>query len=209
MLLFGDCGSGAGRRYLVAVEGVRLVLPERIEGKGVLIRRWRVDDAERLARAVAESHDHLRPWMDWMAQEPQTVEQRRARIAEWEREWSKGGDVILGIFVGDEVAGGCGLHRRAGPSTLEMGYWVHPSFTGRGLATTVARLLTSAAFSLPWIDRVEIHIDKANTPISGVPRRLGFRFAGETPDEVTSPAQVGIDCAWVMDRASWRPLNAG
>ena len=189
--------------YGVVVSRADYVLPERIEGDGVLLRRWCIADAEALGRAVTESELYLRPWMGWMAQEPQTVEQRRAMLAEREREWLAGGDVMLGIFVADAVAGSCGLHRRRGPSALEIGYWLHPSFLGRGLATTVARLLTDAAFSLPDITHVEIHTDKANAASAGVPRRLGFRFVGETPDEREAPAQVGIDCAWRMERAAW------
>jgi ribosomal-protein-serine acetyltransferase len=186
------------------VEGSCHVLPERIEGDGVLLRRWLVADAEALGRAVAESANHLGPWMAFMAQEPQTLEQRRAMLRERECEWSRGGDVMLGIFTDDEVAGSCGLHRRRGPAALEMGYWIHPSFTGRGLATTVARLLTDAAFSVPGVTHVEIHIDKANSASAGVPRRLGFQLVRETSDEVSAPAEIGIDCAWRMDRARWR-----
>jgi len=104
------------------VEGSRQVLPDRIDGDGVLLRRWLVTDAEALARAVTESQDHLRPWMAFMAQEPRTLEQRRAMLREREREWLQGGDVMLGIFQGDEVVGSCGLHRRRGPSALEIGY---------------------------------------------------------------------------------------
>lgn len=166
----------------------------------MLLRRWLVTDAEALGRAVEESDDHLRPWMAWMKQEPQTLEQRRAMLEKREREWSQGRDVMLGIFVGDEVAGSCGLHRRRGPSALEIGYWIHPSFTGRGLATAVARMLTDAAFSVPGITRAEIHIDKANAASLGVPRRLGFCFLGEAPDEVSAPSEVGVDCAWRMGR---------
>ncbi len=180
------------------------VLPDRIEGEGVLLRRWLAADAELLARAVAEGDDHLRPWMGFMAKEPQALEDRRAMLREREREWMQGGDVMLGIFVGDEVAGSCGLHRRRGPSALEIGYWVHPAFTGRGLATAVARLLTDAAFSVPGIAHVEIHTDKANTASQGVPGRLGFLFVGETPDEIHAPAELGVDCAWRMDRARWQ-----
>ncbi len=184
-------------------------MPDRIEGDGVLLRRWLVTDAEVLGRAVEESDDHLRPWMAWMEHEPQTLEQRRAMLAEREREWSRGGDVMLGTFVGDEVAGSCGLHRRRGPSALEIGYWIHPSFTGRGLATTVARMLTDVAFSVPGITHVEIHIDKANVASLGVPRRLGFGFLGEAPDEVSAPSEVGVDCAWRMERDRWRREGRG
>lgn len=176
----------------------------------MLLRRWRRADAEILARAVTESADHLRPWMGFMAHEPQTLAQRRAMLAEREGEWRAGGDVMLGIFVADAVAGSCGLHRRLGPTALEIGYWVHLAFTRRGLATTVARLLTGAALSLPEIAHVEIHTDKANTASAGVPRRLGYRLVAETPDGRRAPAEVGIECVWRMDRDGWerRSLNA-
>ncbi len=190
--------------YGFRVDVARQPLPDRIEGDGVLLRRWLVTDAEVLARALEESEDHLRPWMAFMAQEPRTLEQRRVMLRERESEWLQGGDVLLAIFVGDQVAGSCGLHRRRGPEALEIGYWLHPRFTGRGLATAVARLLTDAAFSVRGIAHVEIHIDKANSASSGVPRRLGFGLLGETPDEATAPAEVGIDCAWRMERARWQ-----
>jgi len=192
------------RDYDFAMDRGVQVLPDRIEREGVLLRRWLVTDAEALREAVAESADHLRPWMAWMAHEPQTVEQRRAMLAEREREWSQGGDVMLGIFVGDDVGGSCGLHRRRGPRALEIGYWIHSSFTGCGYGTAVARMLTEAAFSIPEITHVEIHHDKANSASSGVPRRLGFRLVGETPDDGAAPAAVGIDRTWRMDRDRWQ-----
>ena len=171
---------------------------------GLVLRRWVVQDAEALALAVAQSAEHLRPWMSWMAEEPMTLEARRTMLAGWERDWSHNGDVVLGVFVGDRIAGSCGLHRRRGPSVLELGYWIHPSFTGQGLATAVARTLTDAAFGVPGITAVEIHHDKANSRSAAIPRRLGFRFLGETPDDSAAPAEVGIDCRWRMELEGWR-----
>jgi ribosomal-protein-serine acetyltransferase len=179
-------------------------LPERIERDGVLLRRWLVSDAEAQHEAIAESAEHLRPWMAWMAEEPQTIEQRRAMLAKWEREWRTGGDVYLGVFVEGKIAGSCGLHRRRGPGVLEIGYWVHAAFVRRGLSTTVARLLTDAAFSVPEINRVEIHHDKANRASSGIPRRLGYVFVGERPDEKAAPAELGIDRVWAIERDQWK-----
>ncbi|MDP8908677.1 MAG: GNAT family N-acetyltransferase [Chloroflexota bacterium] len=191
------------------MQDARRILPERIEGDGVLLRRWLVADAESLAGAVTESEDHLRPWMAFMAHEPQTLEQRRAMLRERECECLQGGDVLFGIFVAHQVAGSCGLHRRRGASVLEIGYWLHPSYLRRGLATAVVRLLTDAAFSVDAIERVEIHHDKANVASAAIPRRLGFRYVGETADVPTAPAEVGIDCTWQMDRRQWAQRSIG
>lgn len=37
-----------------------------------------------------------------------------------------------------------------------------------------------------------------------MPEKLGFTFLGETPDAVTAPGEVGVDCAWAVDRSTWR-----
>ncbi len=180
------------------------VLPERIDGTdGLILRRWLPDDAEALGSAIAESADHLRPWMAWIAEEPLPIERRRARIAEWERGWSEGGDVILGVFVDGRVAGGCGLHHRIGVGGLEIGYWIHPAFLCRGLATRAARMLTDAAFALPGITAVEIHHDKANQASAGVPRKLGFEWLGESPDAPEAPGDLGIEWRWRIEKGAW------
>ncbi|MFZ1994972.1 MAG: GNAT family protein [Solirubrobacteraceae bacterium] len=180
------------------------LLPERLPGpRGLLLRRWLPEDALVLSDAVAESREHLRPWMAWVAGEPSTLEQRRSMLIGFERDWLAGGDVVLGMFLDGRVVGGCGLHRRIACDGLELGYWVHPHFTRRGLATTAARLLTDTALRLPRITHVEIHHDKANVASAGVPRRLGFRLLAEMPDEIETPGEIGIECQWRMDQEQW------
>lgn len=169
----------------------------------MLLRRWTVEDAEGLGQAIAESMDHLRPWMAWISQEPEPIERRRARISEWERDWADGGDVVLGAFLSDRIAGGCGLHRRIADDGVEIGYWIHAGFTRQGLAAEVARLLTHAALARPEISHVEIHHDKANIASAGIPRKLGFQFLGEQRDEPEAPADLGIELRWRMDKQVW------
>ncbi|WP_249021154.1 GNAT family N-acetyltransferase [Conexibacter sp. S30A1] len=178
--------------------------PEYLTGdSGLVLRRWVIDDAPRLAQAVGDSVEHLRPWMPWAAQEPLALAERRLNIATWEHDWRAGGDLVMGVFVDGAVAGGCGLHHRIGPDGLEIGYWIHPAFLRQGIATAAARLLTNAAFHRPEITRVEIHHDKANLASAGVPRKLGFQLIGEMPDEPQAPGEVGISCEWQITRADW------
>ncbi len=146
--------------------------------------------------------------MPWIQVEPQSAENRLALINRWQADWEAGGDVVIGAFLEGEVIGSAGLHRRRGPGVLEIGYWIHLDHIGKGFATEIAEALTTAAFSVDGIDRVEIHHDKANVASGGVPRRLGYTFAGETPDSVTSPGEVGVDCRWLITRDQWaaRPV---
>lgn len=174
---------------------------------GLILRRWKPADAEALGAAIAESLEHLQPWMEWAADEPVPLEVRRARIAEWDREWRSGGDVVLGVFAGGRIAGGCGLHRRLGPNGLEIGYWTHAAFLRQGIATAAARALTDAALAVPHITHVEIHHDQANVASAGVPRRLGYHLMGEAADRPAAPAEVGIECRWRMTKADWAALK--
>ncbi len=179
-------------------------LPEKLPGPdGVLLRRWVAADAELLARVVGESLEHLRPWMPWVAQEPLSLQRRTAMIEEWEQDWLRGGDVVMGVFAAASVAGGCGLHHRIGAGGLEIGYWTHPAFLRRGLATTAASVLTDAAFAVPGITHVEIHHDSANVASAGIPRKLGYGLADQLPDEPEAPGEVGVECRWRLTREQW------
>jgi ribosomal-protein-serine acetyltransferase len=173
-------------------------LPERIEGDGLVLRRWRAQDAELLHEAVVDSVEHLRPWMPWIADEPMSVEQRRALIEGWERDWEGGGDVVLAIVRDGIVAGGSGLHRRRGPDALEIGYWLRPGFVGRGIVTTAVRLLTTAAFAVDGIERVEIWHEETNAASGAVPARLGFIEVGE----------VEGDRVWRTTREQWALVSS-
>lgn len=54
------------------------------------------------------------------------------------------------MVVGDEVVGGCGLHRRVGPGGLEIGYWVHAAWTRRGIAAAAGFTRVAAAPRALW-----------------------------------------------------------
>jgi ribosomal-protein-serine acetyltransferase len=161
----------------------------------LVVRPYDEDDAAALQQAIDESREHLRPWMHWIRDEPMSLDQRRA----WIRERSAG-DEHYGLWLGDRVVGGCGLHRRLGPAALEIGYWVHPEFTRRGVATAAVRRLCEIAFARPGIDRVEIHHDRANVASGRVAAAAGFTRVGEGTREPDAPAHEGVEVIWRLER---------
>ncbi len=183
------------------------LLPERVASSRLTLRRWTPEDTPILQAAVTASIEHLRPWMSWIAFEPMSEEDRMERISLWHADWAEGGDAVLGAFWEGTCGGGCGLHRRAGPATLEIGYWVHAEHLGNGYALEMAQALTSAAFSVPGITRVEIHHDKANIRSAAIPSALGFVRMGESPDEIAAPAEMGVDVAWSVTLEQWDPVR--
>lgn len=175
---------------------------ELVRGQ-LVIRSWQESDADALSAAITESLEHLRPFMAWVAPEPLSLTERRAHIERWNAEAETGGDETVGLFVGDQVVGGSGFHRRIGEGGLEIGYWVHRDFTRRGIATAASRALTEEAFRRPGIDRVEIHHDVANVASAGVPMKLGFRLVGEEHREPKAPAEIGVHRIWRITREEW------
>ncbi|MBI2704961.1 MAG: GNAT family N-acetyltransferase [Actinobacteria bacterium] len=179
------------------------LLPEWFEDDDLFVRRWTVDDAPALHEAINANIEHLRPWMPWIAFEPQTVEQRVALIEQWEKDWRAGGDVVLGVLLDGVVVGSTGLHRRIGPDGLEIGYWIDHSHVGRCLAPRVSAVLTTAAFTLPEITHVEISCDQANTASARVAQKLGFTYIGNIDAPIVAPSEIGSHRVYRMTRSTW------
>lgn len=182
--------------------------PERIElgGERAVIRCC-ADRAADVVRAINESIDHLRPWMAWAA-EPATDVATATFLAASEALWDQRRDFAFHVVGGpdERVVGGCGLHGRIGRDGLEIGYWVHVEWAGQGIATDVARALTSAALRIEGIDRVRIQCEDTNVRSARVPEKLGYALLGVSlPADgpcAGRPTQV-----WEVTRQAW--MNMG
>ena len=179
-------------------------LVDHLDSGRTTLRRWRTNDAPALAEAIGASIEHLRPWMPWIAAEPLTVSAREAWIEQVNADWAAGGSVILGIFLGDLIVGGTGLHRRGEPDTLDIGYWIHVDHLRQGIAREASAMLTDAAVEMNDINAVIIHHDRANAASGAVPQSLGYVLVRETARPVTSPGEIGINCEWRVERAAWK-----
>jgi len=198
---------GNTRRRITTADHTRPMtrLPDHVETERLVLRRWEPADAPALGVATAESVEHLRPWMPWAAGEPVLLADRVRWIEHGNRTWEAGGDVVLGILLADgTVIGGTGLHRRAGPDTLEIGYWLHVDHTARGYVSEAASALTDAAFTVPGIEHVEIHHDRANAASGLVPERIGYTCVGEiSPPADSAPGESGVHLCWRATRTDW------
>ena len=178
------------------------VAPETLRVGEYVVRKYETTDAQALVDAVTESCDHLRPWMPWIKFEPQSAVQREELIKSWNESWDLRTEFVMGIFFGDRVIGGTGLHLRGEVNTVEIGYWIHVDYIGRGIATQVAGALTKLAFAMwPEIDTVEIHHSESNIASGKVPLRLGFKhvrtFRNQTPE---APGESGVGYHWAINR---------
>jgi RimJ/RimL family protein N-acetyltransferase len=151
--------------------------PYRIETDRLVLRCWEPRDAPLLKEAVDVSAEHLRPWMDWLPDEPEELGTVAERLRRFRAEFDRDENWVMGVFAPDEsrVIGGTGLHQRVGPGGLEIGYWIRVDATRQGYATELTAALTRVAIERCGADRVELRIDPANEASLGVPAKLGFR----------------------------------
>jgi RimJ/RimL family protein N-acetyltransferase len=167
-----------------------------------VVRCWSPADAPLLQAALEASLEHLRPWMPWAAEEPETLRRSVRRRLERFRAWfERGKNLVYGIFDRDErqVLGGTGLHRRIGAGAGEIGYWVHVDHTGQGLATEAAAAVTCVGFGFEKLGRIEIHCDPDNAPSAAIPHKLGFAHQVTVPGWVNTPSGTPRDTMfWVL-----------
>jgi RimJ/RimL family protein N-acetyltransferase len=150
--------------------------PYRIETERLVIRCYEPRDTPLVKEAIESSLEHLRAWMPWAHDEPQTLEEKLELVKYFRSNFDIGENFTYGIFDSgeSEVLGGTGLHPRIGPGGLEIGYWIRASATRQGFTTESTAALTRAGFEICGADRIEIRIEPGNTASFGVPRKLGF-----------------------------------
>jgi RimJ/RimL family protein N-acetyltransferase len=156
----------------------RTLLPlfDELQGERVLVRPYRESDAQALFDAVAESREHIRPWLPF-ADKHQCIEETRDWIIKGMADWLLRESLNLSMWERESgrFIGGTGLHPRNWDiGHFEIGYWVHASAQGHGYMSEVVRLLTRYAFDELKANRLVIRCDARNQRSAAVARRQGF-----------------------------------
>lgn len=164
------------------------------------LRAYDPSQALALRTAIVESLEHLRPWMPWAGDEPQPLEQKIELLRKFRAHFDLGVEFGYAIFArdGGVLVGGTGLHPRAGPGALEIGYWIHASHVGKGWATETAGALTRAAIELHEVRRVEIRCDPLNVRSAAIPRKLGYRLEATLRAVTPTPQGLRDAMVWTM-----------
>ena len=159
---------------------------EELRGPRVVVRPYRLEDADALFAAVAESRQHIWPWMPWGDQH-QTIDDSRDFILRTQAKWLLREDMTVGFFEAssERYLGGSGLHPRGWDvPAFEIGYWIRASAEGHGYVAETVRLLTDFAFESLGAQRVMIRCDARNTRSAAVAERLGFVREAHLRNEV-------------------------
>jgi RimJ/RimL family protein N-acetyltransferase len=137
-------------------------------------------DAPLLKEAVDSSIEHLLPWMPWAKNEPQTLDEKVALLRQFRSSFDADDNYGYGVFSRDEARqiGGAGLHKRGGPDSLEIGYFVRADAIGHGYATELAAVLTRVGFEICGVARMDVQVAPHNERSLKIPRKLGYILDG-------------------------------
>ena len=169
-------------------------LPSELRGPRVLLRPYRVDDAEPLFAVIDESRDHLRSWMNWVDNR-RTIDDVRDYCIRCQASWLLRTELVFGIFdaAGGRYLGGTWLHDPDWQlRAFEIGYWLRVTAVGHGYATESTRLLADFALSHLQARRIGLRCDARNDASRRVAERTGFTLEGRlrnvsiAPDESIS-----------------------
>jgi RimJ/RimL family protein N-acetyltransferase len=167
----------------------QIKLFDELAGERVLVRPYRVEDAEALREAVEESREHIRAWLPF-ADAHQTIEETRDWITHRVADWLLREDLGTGVFLREDGAylGGLGLHPRSWEiGFFEIGYWLRASAEGHGYMREAVSLLVEFAARDLLASRLEIRCDARNARSAGVAERLGFKREGHIRNGLHAP----------------------
>ena len=162
---------------------------DELAGERVLVRPYRVEDAEALREAVEESREHIRAWLPF-ADAHQSIEETRDWITHTIAQWLLRENMGTGVFLRKDGAflGGLGLHIRSWEiGFFEIGYWLRASAEGHGYMREAVSLLIEFAARDLLASRLEIRCDARNARSAGVAESLGFKREGHIRNGLHAP----------------------
>lgn len=168
-------------------EAQRAVLPPVLDFPDIRLRPLRATDAEPIRQTWADPACKL--WLDISA-EPTALDAAsyvaRKRYVDVP---SQGVWWAICLPGSTDFAGAIGLQNftGSGPSTGELGYWLHPVARGRGLASAAADAVATYGL-MPrarggfGLDRLVLHVADGNAASLRIAQRCGFSNFGRAHD---------------------------
>ena len=149
--------------------------PMHLECGPCVVRSWRPDDVEALAR----HGDNRKIWLNLRDGFPHPY--TRDRAEGWIAYATNGRpETLFAIDVDGEAIGGIGftLHGDVERCSAEIGYWLGEAFWGRGIVTAALRGLTAYAFQEHPLARIYAVPLAANTASIRVLEKAGYLCEG-------------------------------
>jgi RimJ/RimL family protein N-acetyltransferase len=147
---------------------------------GLVLRPFRLDDAEEICAAVRASLSELVVWLSWV--HPQyTIEDTQAFLEGRAEAHTRDGEFAFAMIERQtgRVLGACGINQiEKAARRANLGYWLRTDATGQGYATRATRLVARWACESLGLERIEIVAAVGNKPSQAVAERAGASREG-------------------------------
>jgi RimJ/RimL family protein N-acetyltransferase len=170
----------------------------------LLLRPLTVDDVDALL--AYRSRPDVCRYVPFEPMDRQVINERLATHWATTELTDEGQALTLGIevtstgdLIGDAVLFWHSREHRGG----EIGYVLHPDFTGHGYATEAAHALLRLGFDDLGLHRVVARIDERNEPSANVARRLGMRQEARLVDNELFKGQWSTELDFAMLADEW------
>jgi ribosomal-protein-serine acetyltransferase len=172
--------------------------PEEVDAGPIVLRRWQADWATGLLSAVRASLPQLQASGAEWAKDDYCLDAAHEYMDHVARNRAERSSFSYAITLpAGEVIGAASLMTRMGPGVLEIGYWVHSGFTGRGYATAATHALTEVALPMEGIAKVAIRHDARNRASARVAERAGYVEVGRRPSTLGGASdRTDVEVIW-------------
>jgi ribosomal-protein-serine acetyltransferase len=144
------------------------------------------------------------PWIPWASRSPDLAG-ARATLQRYADLQARDAGRLYGIWLEGTLVGGTMFVSFDVDSGIdEVGCWLEPAATGRGLITTAARALIDWAFRVRGLHRVEWHCRPDNRTSSNVARRLGMKLEGTLRENYPWQGVRHDTEIWAVLAADWQ-----
>lgn len=193
--------AGRGRDTLPDVYKVDL-------GDGAELRPLEPWQAEEFLAHMDRARATVDPWIPW-ASISHDLDSARATLQRYADRQARDEARLHGIWLDGTLVGGTMFVAFSADSgNCEVGCWLEPAGTGRGLITRAVGHLLDYAFVTRGLHRAEWHCEPGNKASSNVARRLGMRLEGTLREAYPWNGTRRDTEIWAVLAAEW-PLSRG
>jgi RimJ/RimL family protein N-acetyltransferase len=182
------------------IQPLRLEIPAEITTERLILRCPRISDGATMIEAVRASLAELQRWLPWATDDydVQSAEDwcRRAAAKFLTREEAP---YLMFDRNTDRHVGGISCFAQGwSVPKFEIGYWLAPADSGRGLMTEAVVAVTRMAFESFQARRIEIRCDVENHRSRRVAERAGYQLEGTLRNECRTNDQLRNTCVYAV-----------
>jgi RimJ/RimL family protein N-acetyltransferase len=143
----------------------------------IVLRPYRIEDADTVFAAAIESVDTVGRWMPW-CHASYTKAESVAWIEKSLAMWRSGEACEFAVFdAANQYIGGAGLNQFNRVNNFaNLGYWIRQSRQRQGLAAGVVAILAKFGFETLGLTRIELVVATENIPSRRVAEKAGAQF---------------------------------